>query len=130
MPLTKEQMKEYRIVNKDRIATQMKEYRKDNKEEIAEQGAEYYQDNKEDIQRQRFDSEKQAVTRAEYLCEKIACKNCNKYLRRSSMGKHRKSALCKQGIDTSDWSDVAREDLRKELAQEKANGVNNGGDKK
>jgi hypothetical protein len=126
MPLTKEQMKEYRIVNKERIERQRAEYNQENKE----QRAEYYQDNKEDIQRQRFNSEKQRKTRLEYLCEEIACKNCNKYLRRSSMGKHRKSALCKQGIDTSDWSDVAREDLRKELAQEKANGVNNGGDKK
>jgi hypothetical protein len=110
MPLTKEQMKEYRIVNKERIATQMKEYRKDNKEEIAE----YYQDNKADIQRQRSHSEKQRETRLQYLDEEVACKNCNKYLKRSSMGKHRKSALCKQGIDTTDWSVDAMLKLREE----------------
>lgn len=99
MPLTKERMEQYRILNKERIA---------------EQRAEYFQDNKAEIQSQRSHSKQQKLTRLEYLAEEVACPNCNKYLKRKNMGKHRKSNICKQGIETTDWSKEAMIKLREE----------------
>ena len=91
MVFTKEQMKQYRLDNKEHIATQMKHYRIDNKEEIAE----YYQDNKAEIQQQRYHSEKQKDTRAEYNAKTFVCE-CKKVMRNSSRGAHRKVCPLKE----------------------------------
>ena len=77
MVFTKEQMKQYRIKNKDKIAKQR---------------AEYYQENKEDIQKKSNDSEKQQETRSLYRAKKFECE-CGKTIINSSRGPHRK--ICK-----------------------------------
>jgi len=47
MPFTKEQMKEYRQANKEKIKEQQKEYREANKEKIKEYQKKYYEANKQ-----------------------------------------------------------------------------------
>jgi len=77
MVLTKEQMKQYRL---------------DNKDKIAKQRAEYYQDNKDEIQTKQANSEKQQATKRDYAAKKFTC-DCGVEMRNSSKGAHRK--VCK-----------------------------------
>ena len=91
--------------DKDKYVTQWKA---DNKDKVAKHNAAAYE------------------KKQEYLAEDIQCDMCNKTIKRSSYGKHKK--CCQQYIDTNDWSMTAMLSLRKEY--QKPDGVNNGGNKK
>ena len=82
-----------------------KRWKANNKDKVSEHNARQYEN------------------KQEYLAEEIPCKMCNKYLKRSSMGKHKK--CCQGFIDTSDWTQEARLSLREEYYNE-TYGVNDG----
>jgi len=72
----KEQIKEYREQNKERIAEQIKEWREDNKEAIAEYIKEYREKNKEELK--------------EKSKEKITCE-CGCIITKTDLARHKKT---------------------------------------
>ena len=87
----KEQIKEYRQANKDKIKEQKKEYRQANKDKIKEQKKEYYQANKQKISEQNkehYQANKQKISERDK--QKIECE-CGSIVRRSDIAKHKRS---------------------------------------